>query len=66
MLTSDDLTKYSLSFVVFIAILALYTFLIQTIWNKVIIKKFPSQNIQTLSFWDALALAVFVSLLRLK
>jgi hypothetical protein len=46
-----------------IAILALATFLIMTIWNKVIIKKFPLSAIQKLSFWDALALMVFVSIL---
>ena len=49
--------------IIILALLALYTFLIMIIWNKVIIKKFPQQNIQKLSFWDALALGVFVSLL---
>jgi hypothetical protein len=33
------------------------------IWNNVIIKKFPSSNIKKLSFWDAMAIAVFVGLL---
>jgi hypothetical protein len=33
------------------------------IWNNVIIKKFPSANIKKLSFWDSLAIAVFIGLL---
>lgn len=49
--------------VVVVVILAIETFLIMLIWNKVIIKKFPTQHIQPLSFWDALALSVFFGLL---
>ena len=49
-----------------LAIIALQTYLIQVIWNKVIIKKFPESNIQTLSFWDALAISVFFSLIGLS
>lgn len=49
-----------------LAIIALQTYLIQVIWNKVIIKKFPDSNIQTLSFWDALAISVFFSLIGLS
>jgi hypothetical protein len=46
-----------------IIVLSLYILLIMIIWNNVIIKKFPQQNIQKLSFWDALALSIFFSLL---
>jgi hypothetical protein len=46
-----------------LCIIALYTFLIMIIWNQVIIKKFPLSDIQKLSFWDALALSVFISIL---
>jgi hypothetical protein len=48
---------------VLLLIFVLSIFLIEIIWNKVIIKKFPNANIQKLTFWDSLAVAVFVSLL---
>ena len=47
----------------FILVLVIGTFLVMTIWNQVIIKKFPLSMIQELSFWDALALMVFMSIL---
>lgn len=62
-------TKLNISFPIIIfvlAVIALQTYLIQMIWNKVIIKKFPDSNIQNLTFWEALALSVFVSLLGLS
>ena len=46
--------------------ISISTTLIMIIWNNVIIKKFPDSNIQTLSFWDSLALAVFASLLQCR
>ena len=49
-----------------LALIALQTYLIQVIWNKVIIKKFPESNIQTLTFWDALAISVFFSLIGIS
>ena len=52
-----------ITLVILLGLVALYVFLIMTIWNNVIIKKFPSQNIQKLTFWDALAFGVFFSLL---
>ena len=52
-----------ITFAIILGLLALYVFIIMIIWNKVIINKFPSQNIQELNFWDALAISVFVSLL---
>lgn len=48
---------------VFLLAIALQTFLVMIIWNNVIIKKFPKSNIQELTFWDALAISVFVSIL---
>ena len=48
---------------IWILFLVVGIFLVMTIWNRVIIKKFPLSMIQKLSFWDALALMVFVSLL---
>ena len=49
--------------IISLAILALNTWLIMTIWNKVIIKKFPNSDIVELNFWDALAISVFVTAL---
>jgi hypothetical protein len=48
---------------VMLVVFVLSIFLIEIIWNNVIIKKFPNANIQRLTFWDSLAIAVFVSLL---
>jgi len=47
----------------FIAIVVLYFFLIITIWNKIIIKKFPDSKIQPLTYWDSLLVSVFISLM---
>ena len=55
--------KSAVSLLILLAFAVLYVFLIQIIWNSVIVKKFPDSNIQKLSFWDSLALAVFFSLL---
>lgn len=52
-----------ISLLVLLAVVSFYTFLIMTIWNKVIIEKFPQQKIEKLSFVEALALSVFVSIL---
>lgn len=48
---------------VLLVMLVVSIFLIQIIWNHVIIQKFPNSKIQPLTFWDSLAIAVFVSLL---
>jgi len=48
---------------VLLVVFVLSIYLVEFIWNQVIIKKFPNANIQRLSFWDSLAIAVFVSLL---
>ena len=49
-------------FIILVAII-LQTYLIQIIFNKVVITKFPSANIKELSFLDALAISVLFALL---
>ena len=51
------------NFIVFCIIVSIYTLLIMVIWNKVLIKKFPLAQIQTLRFWEALAIGILGSLL---
>lgn len=48
---------------IILGVVALQTYLIQIIFNKVVIKKFPSANIKELSFWDALAISILCALL---
>lgn len=48
---------------ILVAVFILSIFLIEIIWNNVLIKKFPNARIQRLTFWDSLAMALFVSLL---
>ena len=43
--------------------IALSTYLIMLIWNKVLVVKLTTAHLQNLDFWEALALAVFVNLL---
>ena len=62
-LVQSPVLRVVISVVVFIGAVALYTYLIMIIWNKVIITKFPESNIQQLDFWDALSLSIFVSLI---
>lgn len=59
----SEITTGIIICVILIGMLSFYVFLIMIIWNNVIVKKFPTQHIENLSFWDALALAVFFSLL---
>ncbi len=51
------------SLAVLVGLAVLYIFMIQIIWNRVIVEKFPKADIQKMTFWDSLALAVFFSLL---
>lgn len=62
-MAEKDSVYWIILMIIGLAVLSLYTFLIMTIWNKVIVKKFPKQQIETLDFWDALAISVFVSIL---
>jgi len=41
-------------------------FLIKIIWNNIIVKKFPNSNIQKLTFFESMGLAIFVSILTSK
>ena len=52
-----------IALLVAVIIIALGTYLIMLIWNNVLLKKSPLIAAKKLNFWDALALAVFVSLL---
>ena len=52
--------------VLVLGLLALVIYLVQLIWNKVIIKKFPTLNMKELTYWEALALMVFTGLLFRK
>jgi hypothetical protein len=47
----------------YLLILAINIFIIEIIWNRVIIQKFPKQHIQPITYFDAFALALFVSIL---
>jgi hypothetical protein len=49
--------------VIYIASIFLAAYLIQIIWNYVIIKKFPHSDIQELSFFEAFAILIFFNLL---
>ena len=51
------------SLLVLMGIAILYIFLIQIIWNHVLVEKFPKADVQKLTFWDSLAMSVFFSLL---
>lgn len=58
-----NLSKKNTVLVTLGVILAVNTFLIMTIWNKVLRLKIKGVRIGELSFFEALALSVFVSLL---
>lgn len=60
---SQAMKTAGMKLLVLLVIFVLSIFLVQMIWNHVIIKKFPNSRIQPLTFWDSLAIAVFVSLL---
>ena len=51
------------SLMLLVGYLALTTYLIMLIWNKVLVFKLQGSKLQPLDFWEALALAVFVNLL---
>lgn len=60
---SEGLQTAGARFGIWLLTLVVSIFLIQIIWNHVIVRKFPASRIQPLTFWDSLALAVFVSLM---
>ena len=51
------------SLTLIVGFVALSTYLIMLIWNKVLVVKLTTAKLQPLDFWEALALAVFVNLL---
>jgi len=51
------------SLMLLVGYIALTTYLIMLIWNKVLVVKLTTAGLQNLDFWEALALAVFVNLL---
>ena len=59
----SDMKFSIIGLVLLLVMIVIYVVLIMVIWNNVIVKKFPLSDIQQLDFWDALALAVFCSLL---
>ena len=48
--------------VIVLAMVVIYTLLVMVIWNNVLMKKVKGADLQKLNFWDALAIAVFFSL----
>ncbi len=58
-----NLSKILVSLVVLALIIVINVVLIMLVWNNVLIKKFPSANIQKLGFVDALAISVLAGLL---
>ena len=60
-LSEKNITLINL--LIFIFMLAIYAILIMIIWNNVLIKKFPSSDIQKLTFLDSIAISILTSLL---
>lgn len=59
----EQLVQYILILLMYILALVISIYLVMIIWNKVLIKKFPTSNIQELTFWEALALCILTGLL---
>lgn len=56
-------TSLLIALVILLAMVAIYTLLIMFIWNNVLMKKIKGADLQKLNFWDALAIAVFFSMI---
>lgn len=56
-------TSLLIALVILLAMVAIYTLLIMVIWNSVLMKKVKGADLQKLNFWDALAIAVFFSMI---
>jgi hypothetical protein len=52
-----------ISLIILIAIVSIYTLLIMVIWNNVLMKKVKGADLQKLTFWDALAISIFFSMI---
>ena len=59
MLIKNDIVILLLVLIVMVTI---YTLLIMVIWNNVLIQKVQGASLQKLTFWDALAIGIFFSL----
>lgn len=55
--------KILIGLVILLVVLAIESAIIMLIWNKVIIKKFPTLLIQKLNFFEALAIVIFAHIL---
>jgi hypothetical protein len=55
-------TQLSMSLIILLAMVAIYTLLVMVIWNNVLIQKIKGADLQKLSFLEALSIAVFFSL----
>lgn len=55
-------TQLSMSLIILLAMVAIYTLLVMMIWNNVLIQKIKGADLQKLSFLDSLSIAVFFSL----
>lgn len=55
-------TKIVIGFIVLLALIAINTLLIMVIWNNVLVSKVRGAQLQKLTFWDALAIGVFFSM----
>ena len=51
------------SLLLLVGFVALTTYLVMLIWNKVLMVKLVGAELQALDFWEALAISVFVNLL---
>ena len=56
-------TSLLIALVILLAMVAIYTLLIMVIWNSVLMKKVKGADLQKLNFLDALAIAIFFSMI---
>ena len=56
-------TSLLILLLVLLAMVSIYTLLIMVIWNNVLMKKVKGADLQKITFWDALAIGVFFSVI---
>ena len=56
-------TYLLIALVILLAMVAIYTLLIMVIWNSVLMKNVKGADLQKLNFCDALAIAIFFSMI---
>jgi hypothetical protein len=54
---------FGTSLIILLAMVTIYTLLIMVIWNNVLMKKVKGADLQKLTFWDALAIGIFFSMI---